>query len=286
MGISANTYPTLHGGGTQHAGSMSKQPSAGDGNKRGTYKRRSIEDLNLPPEVQEIFTAAVKEAAGKPLSMAPESPLGRVIGAFVEHSLKQEMREHLGYDAHQRIVPEPEAPCRRSNTRNGSSKKQLKTSMGSTAIDVPRDRDGSFTRQLLGKHQSMSGEIEQRAIAMYAHGMTTRDIAEHIRELYHFHASDGFISGLLERVEPELIAWRSRPLEDVYAIVHIDAIHLKIRDPNGVKSTAAYIVGGYGEAGRHDILGIWIAPSDHTTGHGESAGFWQTVFVELQKRGI
>lgn len=265
---------------------MSNDPSANDGKKRRNRKRRSIEDLNLPPGLQEIFTAAVKEAAGKPLSMAPGSPLGRVIGAFVEHSLKQELNEHLGYEAHQRIVPEPEAPPRRSNTRNGYSQKQLKTSMGSTEIDVPRDREGSFSPQLLGKHQSMSAEIEGRVISMYAHGMTTRDIAEHIRELYHFEASDGFVSRLLERVEPELIAWRSRPLEEVYAIVYIDAIHLKIRHPNGVTSTAAYIVGGYGESGRHEILGVWIAPSDHSTGHGESAAFWHMVLVELNKRGL
>jgi putative transposase len=265
---------------------MSNDLSADDGKKKRNRKRRSIEDLNLPAEVQEIFTAAVKEAAGKPLSMAPGSPLGRVIGAFVEHSLKQELNEHLGYDAHQRIVPEPEAPQRRSNTRNGYSQKQLKTSMGSTEIDVPRDREGSFSPQLLAKHQSMSAEIEGRVISMYAHGMTTRDIAEHIRELYHFEATDGFVSRLLERVEPELIAWRSRPLEEVYAIAYIDAIHLKIRHPNGVTSTAAYIVGGYGESGHHEILGVWIAPSDHSTGHGESAAFWHTVLVELNKRGL
>lgn len=273
---------------------MSRDPSpdpsadngADSGKKRRNRRRRSIEDLNLPPEVQEIFTTAVKEAAGKPLSMAPGSPLGRVIGAFVEHSLQQELNEHLGYEAHQRIVAEPEAPRRRSNTRNGYSQKQLKTSMGSTEIDVPRDREGSFSPQLLAKHQSMSAEIEGRVISMYAHGMTTRDVAEHIRELYHFEASEGFVSRLLERVEPELIAWRSRPLEEVYAIAYIDAVHLKIRHPNGVKSTAAYIVGGYGESGHHEILGVWIAPSDHSAGHGESAAFWHTVLVELTKRGL
>lgn len=265
---------------------MSTELSADGGKKRRSRKDRSIEGLNLPPDVQEIFNAAVKEAAGKPLSMAPGSPLGRVIGAFVEHSLKEELNDHLGYDRHQRIVPESDAPKRRSNTRNGYSQKQLKTSMGSTEIDVPRDRDGSFTPLLLAKHQSMSSEIEGRVIAMYAHGMTTRDIAEHIRELYHFEADDGFVSRLLERVEPELVAWRSRPLEEIYAIVYVDAIHLKIRHQSGVRSTAAYIVGGYGESGQHEILGVWIAPSDHTSGHGESAAFWHTVLVELTKRGL
>jgi transposase-like protein len=275
--------------------------------ERNRKKKSDRDDPDLPPQLQQIFDDAVKEAAGKPLSMEKGSPLGRLIGAFVEHCLAEEINEHLGYQPHQRLSqspsitdadlgnaeaqgdpPEGDQPSgkRRSNTRNGYSQKQLKTSMGSTTIAVPRDRAGEFDPQILPKHHSLSSEIEERVIAMYAHGVSSRDITEHIEQLYHFDVSENFVSRLLERVDPELTAWRNRPLESIYAIVYIDALHLKIRHSNGVASTAAYIVSGYGESGAHEVLGVWIAPSGQSAGHGESASFWHTVLVELNKRGV
>lgn len=170
----------------------------------------------MPPELQDLSYAAVKEAAGKPLSMAPGSPLGRVIGSFVEHCLGEEMQDHLGYAAYERQkTAETPGEPRRKNTRNGSSTKRLKTSMGTTTIAVPRDRAGEFTPQIVPKYATMTAEIEQRVVAMYAHGMTTRDIIEHVRELYHFEASENSVSRLSERLDPELAAWRSRPLESI-----------------------------------------------------------------------
>ena len=266
---------------------MSQDQSDQQPKKERTRKRKADAADALPASVRAVFDDAVKEAAGKPLSMAAGSPLARVIGAFVEHALQEELTEHLGYGVHERIEPElPEAPTRRSNTRNGSSSKQLKTSMGSTPIAVPRDRDGSFEPQLLPKHQSMSAEIEARVIYMYAHGMSTRDIAQQITELYHFSASREFVSRLVEKLDPELTQWRNRPLEEIYAIIYIDAVHLKIRHPTGIASTAVYIVSGYGESGTHEILGVWIAPSAHSAGHGEAASFWQSVLMDLHNRGV
>jgi putative transposase len=266
---------------------MSKVPVEEHAKKERNRKGGTRQGPALPQDVQEVFDRAVKEAAGKPLSMAPGSPLGELIGTFVEHGLKEEMNEHLGYQPHERLAAEtPETRARRKNTRNGYAEKQLKTSMGSTAIEVPRDRDASFTPRLLPKHQPMSAEIEERVIYMYSHGMSTRDIAEQISGLYHFAASKDFVSRLVERLDPELTAWRNRALEEIYAIIYIDAVHLKIRHPNGVKSTAAYIVSGYGESGTHEVLGVWIAPSEHSAGHGESASFWQNVLMELHNRGI
>jgi transposase-like protein len=132
----------------------------------------------------------------------------------------------------------------------------------------------------------MSSEIEARVIYMYAHGMSTRDIAEQITALYHFAASKDFVSRVVETLDPELTAWRNRALEQTYAIIYIDAVHLKIRHPNGVKSSAVYIVSGYSESGTHEILGVWIAPSEHSAGHGESASFWQSVLIDLLNRGV
>ena len=231
-------------------------------------KGTGLEGLSLPPGFENEFRAAAREAAGKPLSMEPNSPLGRLIGRFIEHALKEELDEHLGYGPHERTDSEEEP--RRQNTRNGYSSKRLKTSMGSTEISIPRDRAGEFEPKILPKHQTMSAEIEQRVIAMYAQGMTTRDIARHVRELYHFSASENFVSNLVERIEPELVAWRNRPLEAIWAIIYVDAMHLKVRHGQRVASTAAYVVSGYAESGIHEVLGVWIAPTGHSDGHGEA----------------
>lgn len=257
--------------------------------KSVSRRRSASKDFSLPDELQSVFDDAVKEAAGQRLSMEPGSPLGRLIGSFVEHALKVEMQEHLGYEHHNRdrsgdqLESDPEDP-RRENTRNGYSHKQLKTSVGSAVIAVPRDRAALFEPEILPKHGAMSDEVAERVIGMYASGMTTRDIAQHVRELYHFSASENFVSRIVETVEPDLIAWRNRPLESIYAIVYLDALHVKVRHQNGVKSTACYVVSGYAESGRHEVLGLWIAPSEGSV--GESAGFWQTVLLELQQRGV
>ena len=150
--------------------------------------------------------------------------------------------------------------------------------------DHPRDRAALFEPEILPKHGTMSQEVSERVISMYTLGMTTRDIAEHVRELYHFSASENFVSRIVESVEPELVAWRNRPLEAIYAVVYLDGLHVKLRHQNGVKSTACYVVTGYSESGCHEVLGIWIAPSEHSV--GESASFWQTVLIELQQRGV
>jgi transposase-like protein len=256
--------------------------------KSASRRRSASKDLQLPDELQSVFDDAVKEAAGHRLSMEPGSPLGRLIGSFVEHALKVEMDEHLGYEPRKRdrsgdqLQSDP-GSARRENTRNGYANKQLKTSVGSTAIAVPRDRAALFAPEILPKHGAMSDEISERVIAMYASGMTTRDIAQHVRELYHFSASENFVSRIVETVEPELVAWRNRPLESIYAVVYLDGLHLKVRHQHGVKSTACYVVTGYAESGRHEVLGIWIAPTEDSI--GESAGFWQTVLLELQQRG-
>lgn len=266
---------------------MSESQPKKQSRKERNSERSKLSDLGLPPELHEVFLSAAREAAGKPLSIAPGSPFARAMGVFVEHALNAEMGDHLGYDRHERVEPEdPSESTRRDNPRNGHSRKTLKTSMGSTEIKVPRDRAGTFEPQIIPKHGRMTDEIQQRVISMYSQGMTTRDIAAHVRELYHFSASENFVSDLVERIEPELVAWRNRQLEAVYPIIYVDAIHSKVRHSNGVCSTAAYIVSGYGEGGTHDVLGVWIAPSTHSNAHGESASYWHTVLEELRSRGV
>lgn len=256
----------------------------GDKPKKGRQKRKSA---NAVPDPLEAYLREIaKQGAGKPLSesLTDDSPLKQLIGRFVEISLEEEMRQHLGYDRHERQESDVEKPKRRRNTRNGRSQKRLKTSHGETEIQVPRDREGEFDPQIVPKYGTITHEVEQRIISMYSSGMTTREIQSHVRELYGLDASEMFVSRIVERLEPMLVEWRSRPLEGVYAILFIDALHLKVRHQSGVSATAVYQVTGYGESGVMEILGLYMAPEGHSP--NESASFWHQVLVELEKRGV
>ena len=261
--------------------------SQSEGRKARNRVGSAFDKLNLPAELQQLLEAKAEEAAGKPLSTETGSPFAEAMGAFIEHALRAEFDAHMGYKPHQRVEPtEEHSATRRRSPRNGTSSKTLKTPVGATRISVPRDREDSFEPQILPKNQSLTAELAERIVAMYASGVTTRDIAEQIRELYHFSASEDFVSDVVARVEPELKAWRNRLLEPVWAILYVDALHQKIRHSNGVRPTACYIVSGYSESGTHDVLGVWIAPSEHSSGHGESASFWHMVLNELTSRGV
>lgn len=254
--------------------------------KKGKKRRTGKQTPSTPLEayLQEIG----REAAGKPLSesMTEGSPLKQLIGRVVEIALEEEMRAHLGYAPHERqeATGDAEAPPRRENTRNGRSRKRLKTSHGETEIEVPRDRESSFEPQIVPKYGTITREVEDRVVSMYAAGMTTREIQRFVRELYGFDASEMFVSRIVERLDPVLSAWRARPLEAVYGIVFVDALHMKVRHQTGVRSTAAYLISGYGETGVMEMLGIYMAPEGYSP--SESASFWHQVFIELEKRGL
>lgn len=201
-------------------------------------------------------------------------------------ALEEELSEHLGYDRHERLDSSSDGTSCRRNTRNGHTKKQLKTSHGDVEIRAPRDREAS-TRAgpvLVPKRGAVTRDLEDRVVAMYASGMTTRQIQQHVEELYGLQASEMFVSRLVERLDPELSAWRNRPLEQTYAVVFVDGIYLKVRHATGVESTAAYKIRGYGEAGTMEVLGIYIDEAGESP--KERASFWHQVFVELEKRGL
>jgi len=248
---------------------------------------REINGLWMPNDLADLLEETAKEAAGKPMQSGPGSPLARLIGTFVERSLDAEMAEHLGYDRYQRQPPVEEEPVERSkrNTRNGHSRKGLKTSFGETRIEVPRDRQGSFEPQLVPKHQRVSQEIAERIIGLYASGMTTTDLARHISDMYGLEASSSLISRVVESVDPELRSWRNRPVESVALVLYVDALHVKVRQSTGVVSTAVYIASGYLESGQLEVLGIWTAPED-TDGHAERSTFWHEALHQLRNRGL
>lgn len=247
-----------------------------------TPKKTSPTDPAASP-LEEHLRRIAKEAAGRSLteSLADGAPLADLIGRFVEIALEEELTDHLGYP------PNARGSAPGGNTRNGRSGKTLKTSHGATEIAVPRDRQGTFDPQIVPKHRSVTADMEARVVAMYAQGMTTREIQRHVTELYHFEASEMLVSRLVERLEPELAAWRSRELEPVYPIVFIDAVHSKVRHSTGaqrgVRSTALYTVSAYNEAGQHEVLGIYAGPEGE---HGaESASIWHQVLLDLEDRG-
>jgi transposase-like protein len=203
----------------------------------------------------------------------PNGVIQELIKGTVERILKAEQEAHLGYEPYQKPENGPK------NSRNGYSKKRIKTSQGEIDIQVPRDREGTFEPQFVAKHQTFDPDLEARVTSMYARGMSTRDIASQLREFYGTDVDPTLISRITDKLLEGILAWQTRPLEDIYPVVFLDAIHYKIRQDAKVVSKAAYTCLGVGIDGKVDVLGIWIAES-------EGAHFWMTVLNELRNRGV
>lgn len=196
------------------------------------------------------------------------------IAEFFEVSLESELDNELGYE------PYDVKNKATDNSRNGHSKKTLRTSMGKVDIDVPRDRNGVFEPKILPKNQtSISQDMESKIISMYAKGMSTSDIEEHIRDIYGLEISDTTISRITDKVLPVAKEWQQRPLESVYAVVFLDAIHYHVRSEGQIIKKAVYIAIGVDMDGSKDVLGMWV-------GENESAKFWAGVLNSLRNRGV
>jgi len=253
-------------------------------------RRKAKSPNTFGPELEEILLQAAKEAAGKPISEAlkPDSGslLSKMIGRVVELAMQEEMTEHLGYGPNERMDLDQAqhlGAAQRPNHRNGHFDKTIKTTQGPVQIRVPRDRQGTFEPQVVPKGKSLTAELEERIISMYTAGMSTRDIEEHFTQFYGAQANSQFISRVSSRVDKELVDWRNRPLEAVYAVMLVDAIFVKVRHSQGVKATAIYQVCAYNDDGQLEILGLYM-PDDGQT--AESASFWHKVFSELHSRGV
>ena len=191
----------------------------------------------------------------------------------IERLLKVEMDHHLGYEENDRDGKET------TNSRNGYSKKKLKTSGGQVEIDVPRDRDGEFEPHIVKKHQTKTSDLEQKIISMYAKGMTTRDISSHLADLYGTEVSPTLISNVTSKVLDLAKEWQSRPLDPCYPCLFLDAIHFKVKKNSRVENKAAYVCLGIKNTGIREILGVYI-------GDAESSKFWLSVLTDLQNRGV
>lgn len=237
-----------------------------------THKKKPNKDefqKHLPdPEelAQELAKAeSIDDFYGK------EGIFARMFSKTIEQMLETELTEELGYERY-----EPEGR-NSGNSRNGHYTRKMRTSGGDADIQVPRDRNGKFSSELLKKN---SNEIEQKVIAMYARGNSTRDIQDMLEELYGISVSPETISKITDKVWELVEDWQSRPLASVYAILYLDALHIKLRRGGKIENVAVYNVLGIDLEGKREILGHWIGEG------GEGANFWLTVITDLQNRGV
>lgn len=202
-----------------------------------------------------------------------QDALKDVFGPLFEKMLQGELNNHLGYDAHSK------EPKEHDNRRNGYGNKTLKTSFGEVAIDVPRDREASFEPELIPKRKRDVSDIEEKVLSMYARGMSQRDIAATVEDIYGFDISHEMISDITDAVLPELEEWQARPLAKCYAFLFVDCMYVTLRENYEAKEYAVYTILGYDLKGNKEILGLWLNQT-------ESKNRWMQVFDELKARGV
>ena len=232
-------------------------------------RKRTPEELERKAKVRELM---------RELDINDMSDINALFKEFVgdvlENGLEAELDEELGYSRYDYRNKSTD------NSRNGHSTKTMKTSFGEIDIDVPRDRNGEFEPQLIKKHQtSLSGDIEEKILSMYAKGMTTRDIDSHIREIYGIEVSDSTVSRITDKILPIVKEWQQRPLEEIYAVVYMDAIHYHVRSEGRIVKKAVYIAIGINMDGIKEVLGMWV-------GENESAKYWLSILNGLKNRGV
>lgn len=232
-------------------------------------RNRSPEENERRAKIRELLQAGNIRSMDDIQNLFKET-----IAEFMENGLDAELEDELGYSKYDYKSKDTD------NSRNGRSSKTLRTSFGDVEVAVPRDRKGEFEPQLLKKNQtSISQDIEEKILSMYAKGMTTSDIESHIRDIYGIEVSDTTVSRVTDKILPIAKEWQQRPLESVYAVVFLDAIHFHVRSEGQIVKKAVYIAIGINLDGRKDVLGMWV-------GENESAKFWATVLNGLRNRGV
>ena len=197
-----------------------------------------------------------------------------LVSSVLQNGLEGELEEELGYSKYDYRNKETD------NSRNGHSEKTVRSSFGDIELSVPHDRKGDYEPQLIKKHQtSLSGDIEEKILSMYAKGMSTSDIEAHIHDIYGLSVSDSTVSRVTDKILPVVKEWQQRPLESVYAVVFMDAIHFHVRSEGQIVKKAVYVAIGVQMDGIRDVLGMWI-------GENESAKFWLSILNSLRNRGV
>lgn len=232
-------------------------------------KNRSLEENARRAKIRELLQMANIDSMDDIQDLFKET-----IAEFMENGLEAELDEDLGYSKYDYKNKATD------NSRNGHSSKNPRTSFGDVEVSVPRDRKGEFEPQLLKKNQtSISQDIEEKILSMYAKGMTTGDIEAHIQDIYGLSVSDTTVSRITDKTLPVAKEWQQRPLESIYDVVFLDAIHYHVRSEGQIVKKAVYITIGLDLDGRKDVLGMWV-------GENESAKFWATVLNGLRNRGV
>ena len=189
----------------------------------------------------------------------------------IKSMMESEMDEHLGYESYERSDND--------NYRNGTKKKRVRSNYGEFEIDVPQDRKSSYEPRVVKKRQKDISGIDEKIISMYARGLTTRQISEQIEEIYGFECSESFISDVTDKVLQDILDWQNRPLDDIYPILFIDAVHFSVRDDNIIMKLAAYVIIGINCDGMKDVISLEI-------GENESSKYWLGVLNSLKNRGV
>lgn len=206
--------------------------------------------------------------SGQPL-LGKDGAFAPLLKQFLESALEAEVEAHLSEDERMK-----------GNRRNGKSKKIVKSSDGSFELETPRDREGSFEPEIVRKRETILAEnLENKIIGMYGLGMSLRDISSHIKEMYDTDISAATLSAITDRIIPQVKQWQSRPLEEVYCIVWMDAMHYKVKDGGRVESRAVYNILGITTEGKKELLGMYVSEN-------EGANFWLSVLTDLQARGV
>ena len=232
-------------------------------------RKRSPEEQARREKIRELL-----QSSGVSSMEDIQNLFKETIAEFMENGLDAELDTELGYSRYDYKNKDTD------NSRNGHSSKTLRTSFGDVEVSVPRDRKGEFDPQILKKNQtSISQDVEEKILSMYAKGMTTSDIEAHIRDIYGIEVSDTTVSRVTDKILPIAKEWQQRPLEAIYAVVFLDAIHYHVRSEGQIIKKAVYIAIGINLDGKKDVLGMWV-------GENESAKFWATVLNGLKNRGV
>jgi putative transposase len=226
--------------------------------------------ITLKPELVEELMRAAKSPEEL---FGPEGLFHRLKAALMERMLDAELTEHLGFEKN---AAEGRG---KGNSRNGYTTKTVKTDTGPVDVRVPRDRLGTFEPQLVAKHKRRLEGFDDKVLALYARGMSVRDIQAHLRELYGTDVAPELISRVTDAVLDEMRTWQERPLEAIYPIVYLDALFVSVRDAGTVRKKAVYLALGTTVEGQRDVLGLWVQDT-------EGARFWLNVLTELKNRGV
>ena len=230
--------------------------------------------VQLPQEVRDrLSDERLAGARTEEEIVGPGRVLAQLTKRLVERALSAELTEHLGYEPHQ------EPPGGTGNTRNGGMEKTLATEHGPVRISTPRDRKGSFEPQIVRKGQRRFEGFDDKILALYSRGLSTRDIEAHLAEIYGVKVGRDLISRVTDAVVEDVREWQQRPLDDVYPVIFLDALVLKIREGGTVQRRACYLALGVSVEGERDVLGMWFQES-------EGAKFWMQVVSELKQRGV